>query len=86
MKYHLFANEEFGKLRYWGHGYKEMYTIYTAGELGDNFIWLADMQQNMQMPLYIDSLHYTGEMSKRIAIEIAEEINKTHVFQERVKK
>lgn len=39
--------------------------------LGDNFLWLADIQENECRPLYVDNMHYTSEFSRRIAQHIA---------------
>ena len=38
--------------------------------LGKNFIWLADIQGNLQLPLYVDSAHYSPEMSEILAVNI----------------
>jgi hypothetical protein len=42
--------------------------------LGSNFIWAADMQQNLKKPLYVDAVHYSGEMTSMIAKYILDEI------------
>lgn len=34
---------------------------------GKNFFWLADMQQHLREPLYVDNVHYTTAMSERVA-------------------
>jgi hypothetical protein len=45
-----------------------------TGTLGPNFIWAADMQQNLKKPLYVDAVHYSGEMTNMIAKYILDEI------------
>jgi hypothetical protein len=35
--------------------------------LGDNFLWAADIQEDVAEPLYVDSLHYSGRMSELFA-------------------
>lgn len=44
------------------------------GGLGSNFLWAADMQQDLKEPLYIDAFHYTAPMSARLAALIGEHI------------
>lgn len=39
--------------------------------LGDNFLWGADIQENVTEPLYLDSLHYSGRMAELFARSIA---------------
>lgn len=39
-----------------------------------NFVWLADMQENLKEALYVDTFHYTAPMSRRIAVLIKEAI------------
>ena len=41
--------------------------IEEADEFGTNFVWGADMQENLKEPLYIDAFHYTAPMSERVA-------------------
>jgi hypothetical protein len=48
--------------------------VARKGGLGANFIWLADMQESLKEPLYIDVFHYTAPMSRRIAALLAKEI------------
>lgn len=35
--------------------------------LAPNFVWAADIQEDLKEPLYVDTFHYTASMSKRIA-------------------
>ena len=44
---------------------------------GRNFLWLGDMQENLSKFLYVDSIHYSPEMSKLIAEAIADRIDAT---------
>jgi hypothetical protein len=48
-------------------GYISMAKAVAARPLGSNFIWAADMQENMKKPLYVDAVHYSGEMSMILA-------------------
>ncbi len=44
----------------------------SAGKLGTDVLWLADMQENARENLYVDSVHYTAAFSKEIAGRICE--------------
>jgi hypothetical protein len=37
---------------------------------GDDFLWSADIQENVAESLYVDSLHYSGKMSELFAQQI----------------
>jgi hypothetical protein len=39
--------------------------------LGNDFLWGADIQEKLDEPLYVDSLHYSGKMSELFAQSIA---------------
>jgi hypothetical protein len=39
-----------------------------------NFLWCADIQEGLQEPLYVDAVHYTRDMSRRLAAEIASQM------------
>jgi hypothetical protein len=36
----------------------------------NNLLWLADMQEAQRKPLYIDTVHYTADMSRQIAARV----------------
>jgi hypothetical protein len=48
-------------------GYNLMAKTAESQVLGRNFIWAADVQENLQKPLYVDAVHYSGEMSEILA-------------------
>ena len=68
LRYHPFARHGFGKRKHGRFGYPHMEKI--RGDLEGNFLWLANMQENMNEPLYVDTFHYSGKMSRVIASEI----------------
>jgi hypothetical protein len=35
--------------------------------LGRNFLWCADVQYGVAEPLYVDAIHYSVELSRRLA-------------------
>jgi hypothetical protein len=55
-------------------GYDMMARAVATETLGTNFIWAADMQQNLKKPLYVDAVHYSGEMTNMIAKYILDAI------------
>ncbi|MBP2294285.1 SGNH/GDSL hydrolase family protein [Azospirillum rugosum] len=57
-----------------GTGYRLMERQLAEQPEGDHFIWLADMQEKLERPLYVDNVHYTAEFSRLIAEQAAEEI------------
>lgn len=50
--------------------YAFMEQIKNEEKLDGNFLWLADMQEHVKKPLYVDRVHYSPEMSQKIAAEI----------------
>ena len=70
LQYHPFSDGGFGKHTLSRYGYKEMERHFKSGDLGNNFLWLADMQEGIDKPLYLDKYHYTAEMSNEIANKI----------------
>lgn len=51
-------------------GYPVMAESLSKNSPGNNFLYLADIQENIKKPLYVDAVHYSGEMSKIIAEQI----------------
>jgi|SRR5271157_1247054 len=70
FRYDPFPAEDFGTNRRAEYGYPLMENLRAQGKLGDNVLWLADMQQNKHENLYVDSFHYTAAFSKEIAAQI----------------
>lgn len=55
-------------------GYEFVSAIPDYRNLGQNFIWLADMQRNANQTLYVSAFHYSPAMSKTVASSIAEAV------------
>lgn len=70
LKYHLFAPASFGEHTYSKYGYPRMAEFVKKELPVKNFLWCADIQEGLQEPLYVDSVHYTAEMSKKLAQKI----------------
>lgn len=77
LKYHPFS-----KSRNWqsveivGEAYHAMSRYTNQHEMGENFLYLADMQNTAAEPLYVDAVHYTGAMSKEIGTKIFQFVEK----------
>lgn len=64
---HPFAKEGFGKQEYSRSGYPLMAEYVQSHDLGNNFIWCADIGENATHPLYVDLTHYSPRMSEMLA-------------------
>ncbi|MDG1957926.1 MAG: SGNH/GDSL hydrolase family protein [Candidatus Binatia bacterium] len=53
-----------------GPGYARMKERAKEQPLGQNFLWLAEMQRDMKEVLYVDYVHYSPKMSRLIAEQI----------------
>lgn len=64
---HLFSDWGFGGHTISQLGYPVMAKFVAEIPPGNNFLWCADIQQEIQEPLYVDRVHYTSKMSRMIA-------------------
>ena len=81
QSYNIFNKFDYSSfLPYLKLGYEAMARDYHAGELGNNFIWLADMQENLDKPLYVDAVHYSAEMNKLIAERISSVLSEKKIL------
>lgn len=67
-RYHPFVPNRLGCHVGSKFGYPLMRARVDAAAPSANFIWLADMQENLKEALYVDTFHYTAPMSRRIAV------------------
>jgi hypothetical protein len=51
-------------------GYELMAKTARSGEFGANFIWAADIQEDLKEPLYVDAIHYGGKLARMIAAHV----------------
>lgn len=77
LKYHISLNPVYGL---GGHerssqGYPLMAARLKSANLGKDFLWLADMQENLREPLYMDAVHYTAAFSKTLGNAIADHVS-----------
>ena len=68
---HYFAGKDYGKHSYSIYGYAAMQEAITKSPAGANFLWCADIQENVNDPLYVDQMHYTAAFSQSIAACVA---------------
>lgn len=69
LRWHVFGEFDFEQNNYPRFGYAR-FRERMGTSLGEDFLWLADMQEPLREPLYVDQVHYTAAMSRRIAAEI----------------
>lgn len=74
LKYHLFAKESDASKHASTLGYEHVNTLRKdpASGLGEDFLWLADLQRNQGKALYVDQVHYTAAFSNQIASQISQ--------------
>ena len=72
LKHHLFPDKEdiIENYETFNCGYKYFEDYTKQHYLGKNFLYLGNIQENIKNPLYIDSIHYSPEMSEIIAKKI----------------
>ena len=61
-----------GIIAYAGLGYPYMESIMHEKSLGNNFLWCADIQEDLHEPLYVDKVHYSSKMSRIFAEKISD--------------
>ena len=74
LQYHAALNPVYGlgANQRSGQGYALMAERKDSPALGDDFLWLGDIQAARKEPLYLDAVHYTADFSRDIANEIAD--------------
>lgn len=75
MNYNLFANFDYdGYMPYLRAGYQDMAQHVAKLQFGDNFLWLADIQENLHKSLYADAIHYSPYLCRTIAQKIVDNL------------
>jgi hypothetical protein len=71
QQYNIFAGYNYdGLTPYLKSGYEYMAKRTRDAPPAENFIWCADIQQDMKEAVYADAYHYSGPMNKTIALYI----------------
>jgi hypothetical protein len=82
-EYNLFSNFDYdGYVPSLKAGYQEMAKLYPLGEFGDNFLYLADVQEGLNKSLYVDAIHYTPYLCRLIAQKIADKLEEQKMIKE----
>jgi hypothetical protein len=63
--------DDYRRIRY---GYPMMRQLVDKKPVGANFVWCADVQEGLREVLYVDHVHYTPDMSRRVARCVADGI------------
>jgi len=67
LSYHPLSEKDSLFLNPKRYEYKYMAEMINKKNFGDNFLWCADIQENVHEPLYVDINHYSAKMSKMLA-------------------
>jgi hypothetical protein len=82
-EYNLFSNFDYdGYVPSLKVGYQEMAKVFPSGEFGDNFLWLADVQEGLNESLYVDAIHYTPYLCRLIAQKIADKLEEQKMIKD----
>jgi hypothetical protein len=71
LAYHAFHPAGFGRVELTQAGYAEMEAVAGDGTLGRDFVWCADIGEGRRQELYLDLVHYTPRMARRVAACVA---------------
>lgn len=66
---------DFGPFQPTASGYEAMDRRRRSDDLGDDFLWLADMQRDVSANLYVDNVHYNADFSAAIAGRLFEALD-----------
>lgn len=72
LDHYLFLKGGFELNTYSMYGYPLMEETVRKKKLGDDFLWCADIQRDSDEILYLDKVHYTAAMSRKIAARICD--------------
>jgi hypothetical protein len=64
---HPFAVGGYGGHELTSEGYPVMDTMRKTRDLGENFLWAANLHDGLDRPLYVDKIHYNSEFSQLLA-------------------
>jgi hypothetical protein len=80
QRYHMFSKGGYSQHTYAKYGYERMAKIMKGEPSRRDFLWSADIQNNLKEPLYVDNLHYSTSFSKQFATVIAESLIERNYF------
>ncbi|MEW6159268.1 MAG: SGNH/GDSL hydrolase family protein [Verrucomicrobiota bacterium] len=73
-RFHLFKSSEAEHFRA-GPGYEYFASFIKTNAPSAPLVWCADMQGNLEEPLYIDAVHYSPKMNRLLAEQIAANVD-----------
>jgi hypothetical protein len=76
LEYHLFAQSDFGRHTYAKFGYAFLAEQLHDTSPGDNFLWCADIHEDVKESLYVDTVHYGATLTEMLAGVIADRLFK----------
>jgi len=80
LSLHPYAQCGFGRHAYARHGYPLMKKYVEGHNLGDNFLWCADIGKEAREPLYVDLSHFSPRMSALVAENICGLLEQRNLF------
>ena len=81
LRHHAFAPKDFGPHERSRLGYPKVAALYRSGALGPSAVWCADLQQRLAEPLYLDTVHYTPRMARRVARCLAHAVERRRLLE-----
>jgi lysophospholipase L1-like esterase len=75
LKSHLFSHLIPDRHTRTGGSYDIARARYDKGDFGGNVAWCADIQEGLKKPFYVDSVHYSAELSRLFADCILDKTN-----------
>ena len=80
LRHHAFAPRDFGPHERSRLGYPKVAALYRSGAFGPHVVWCADIQERLHEALYIDSVHYTPRMARRVARCVTKAVTHRHLL------
>ena len=80
LSIHPFVKGGFGRHGYARQGYPLMKKYVESHDLGNNFLWCADIGKDAKEPLYVDLSHYSPRMSALLAENICGLLKQRNLF------
>jgi hypothetical protein len=80
LSLHPFVKGGFGRHGYCRQGYPLMKKYVERYNLGNNFLWCADIGKDAKEPLYVDLAHYSPRMSALLAENICGLLEQRNLF------
>jgi hypothetical protein len=76
---HLFLESDIDTENY-PYAYEAMAELNASNQLGENFLWMADIQESLSVRMYIDYMHYSPGFSEILAAEITRQLQQKRLM------